>query len=705
MTRLHLVLLRLLVLSIALLGAVTPSMAQPKALVNAPPPANVPPPTPSLGGVAVDLDSVARWVELNRRDRCTERCFVLDRLTLRGSVSELIDFELEGGVLAAGPVAVPLFGPPSKVRLVELTEDGKKATTGFEQDHYFVWTGARRFVLRGKLALQGELTLAIPGPLNSLVSELRSGRVAEGALLSGLERTSIHFDVAAEGDKKQPPVFQLARALRVGKETSFEYRLSLQSGSDLGVIRLPLRFGERVLDVAGAPGWKVDGADLVLPSAGSSAKFTITGKLDKLVSYSPDERSTYEWWLLESDPEHRLTVDGDARQVDVKESPIARTEANARLFLVHKGQHLQVAVNTLVAQEVLAAVVRSHTRTLVLTRQGDLVSDDLLAYENNGIDYLRYTPVGRPIYLATDDTAERIMHAQGSDSDVLVPLRVGSHRIRTQAIGQAGIHALGGILELPSPSYPLTSSRTQLSVGLPAQVFPLLLLGGDTPQSPVDPGDLVAIAIGFVVAAIAFRSMRTRVLGGVVLAGIWAIAPWMFVLVVASAVIAGAMWVLGRVFDGKALVAVRLALGAVLSLAALVTLVGALTMSRGTSYAPRSEVSTAPASPAPYAGDSKLGNRADMPWQSSQEGIVQGVTPVALTLPGATRTITANRELVTRDRPLRARLVYVTGWTVAGLLAAWLVCAILLVREHSTQLRETWQRLRVRLQKGPAKAA
>ena len=36
----------------------------------------------------------------------------------------------------------------------------------------------------------------------------------------------------------------------------------MRSGTDLGVVRLPLPFGEKVLDVAGANGWRVEGGEL-----------------------------------------------------------------------------------------------------------------------------------------------------------------------------------------------------------------------------------------------------------------------------------------------------------------------------------------------------------------------------------------------------------------------------------------------------------
>ncbi len=44
-----------------------------------------------------------------------------------------------------------------------------------------------------------------------------------------------------------------------------EYRLVMRSGSDLGVVRLPLAFGEKVLDVAGASGFRVEGGNWCCP--------------------------------------------------------------------------------------------------------------------------------------------------------------------------------------------------------------------------------------------------------------------------------------------------------------------------------------------------------------------------------------------------------------------------------------------------------
>ena len=136
---------------------------------------------------AGQIDTLSRWLEQQRRGaRCTERCYALERLRITGRVDEgPFHFELTGGVLAEGPVAIPLFGPPSHLRLEAVTEDGKDAAIGFEDDHYYLFTASRRFVLKGTLALDKDLALTIPGPLNTLEAEVTEGAIVEGPILFG----------------------------------------------------------------------------------------------------------------------------------------------------------------------------------------------------------------------------------------------------------------------------------------------------------------------------------------------------------------------------------------------------------------------------------------------------------------------------------------------------------------------------------------
>jgi hypothetical protein len=674
------------------------------------------PPADSWAG---QLEALGRWVAQRQGSTCTERCFTLNRLRLGGSVaSGILKFELEGNVLANGVHPVPLFGAPSHVRVEQATEGGKPAAIGFEGDHYYFATSARHFVLKGSIALDEDRVLSIPGPLNSLEADLSDGRCVEGARLSGLSGTTVHFDRAlAKQPTVEPTVFQLSRAVRVGREINFEYRLVMRSGGDLGVVRLPLAFGERVLDATGVTGFRVDGGELVLPTSGHAADIKITGTLAQVGAFKTDERSPYEWWLLESDAEHRVTVTGDARQVDSAESPIARTLPTSRLYMVQRGQHIEVAVQTLASLDVLAAVVRNHERTVVLTRRGDLVADETLQYENNGIDYLFLNPDGRPIYLATDGKSERILHRDKGAPDVMIPLRTGSHSVRVQSLSQAGVAPLFGRVEVPLSTYPLTASRVGLTFGLPAFVHPIAFVGGDRPQMFIEEEDVVAVAVAALFALVLFRGWGRRALGAVAFAGLWFVSQALFVGVLGVIVLGGLVWLAGRFLSGTklALVAGTLLLGGGFFLA--LVLVGVSLTAKRASYRAE-EYASAPASPPPgqpaevskdeVSGGAARG-RADKTGnflaQNAAGGVLEGVTPVALTLPAYERSTSASRELVTRERPFRPALIYATTWALVPIGVAWLVCVAALLRMHARFLGDLWSRARARLARGPAAAS
>jgi hypothetical protein len=694
-------------------AAPAPPPPQPPAPVNAP---AQPAPAASAPSASVDpsswvgqLESLGRWLEQRRAEpRCAERCFALQRMRLTGSVRErAFRFELDGSVMADGAVAVPLFGPASSARLTDVKEDGRPAVVGFEKDHYYLFTASRHFSLRGAIALRGDQALSIPGPLNAFDADLSDGSVVEGARLSGLSATTIHFNAAeAAPSAAEPTVFQLSRAVRVAREIGFEYRLVMRSGADLGVARLPLAFGEHVLEVTGANGWKLEGAELVLPTAGRSAQITITGTLSAVRAFSPDSRSAYEWWLLESDPEHRVVVTGDARQVDAAESPIPKTQAGARLYLLRRGQRFEVAVQALASTEVLAAVVRQHRRTAVVTRRGDLVSDDTLEYENNGIDFLAYAPGGRPIFLSTDDKAERIMRQDKGGDEVLVPLRTGSHRVRVQALSEVALGRLGGWVELPMPGYALTASGLELTVGFPVHAVPLAATGGDRVHAAVGVGDAVALALAAATAWIAFRGRRRRLLGAIALGGAWLVSGPLFVAALCAFGVAGLVWLASRFYSGPKLVAVVGVAVAAGGLAAIVLLAAAATMRAG------GPSSGSPSYRAEERAASAAGPSADVDARDKTAGVgagektvggglLHGVTPVALGLPTYEHSVHLRRELVTRERPFRPRLLYVTAWVLWPLGIGWLGCVAALVWAHRDGLKRLRDRVRERLDRKP----
>ena len=172
-------------------------------------------------------------------------------------------FELKGTVRANEDQKIPLFGPPSQVRLDDLSMDGGRPTVTFDSDRYYLITHAQdRSRSAGKMTLGSDQMISVIGPILALDAPLTKGRLVEGEKLSGLSATVLHFDPMTEDEQRgqpkprQPPVFRLSRSVRFGTETSFVYRLVASQTTDLGTIKLPLAFGEKVQDVQGSTGWQ-----------------------------------------------------------------------------------------------------------------------------------------------------------------------------------------------------------------------------------------------------------------------------------------------------------------------------------------------------------------------------------------------------------------------------------------------------------------
>lgn len=711
--------------SLSALATIVALTASATAFADAPPP--VPPPPPDSW--AGQFLGVARAMQ--HEQGCTAHCFALESLKLTGSAETgALEFELQGGVLAQGDTDIPLFGPPGSVLVEDVTLGGAPALVAFDANHYFLRTDQKRFTIKGKITLGADRSLVVPGPVNTVEATLKQGRVTEGSKLSGVLGTTLHFDaLRPEAPSAEPTVFQIERSLHVGKRTEFVYHLSMRSGTELGVVRLPLRFGEHVLSVSGADGWKVEGDELVVPTTARSADVTISGDLSKIGSFSPDPRSPFEWWLLEADPEHRLLVTGDAKQHDSSESPMARQEPSSKLFLVSRGQHLDVTVQSLSSLDVLAGVVQRHSRTLVLTAEGDLVSDEDIAYDNSGIDYLLYTAPGKPIFLSTDGASERLLHKEGSQ-ELMVPLRIGTHDARLQSLDHVDTSALGGSFSLEGPTFPLTASHATVTLGLPKNLHPIAVLGGDETIWSLDWRDALAAAFSLALSLAFLRGRKSRALGFVSLAGVWFVSQTLFFGLLAVGALGGVAWLTGRLFEGKKRVYVRVGLGLAAGIALLsmrsrsaeAPMTGGLTSFRSiddvsvadlpvggkdaVSHAKTKEDGKALADVAPAAGPVRLDQTAtgdggerlgNFAGQLAKAGIVDGVRPVAMPLPNYDRSVTLSRELVTKDRPFKVTLFYVTDTALGLLTAMWLACALALGWSSRDRLRAWRDAIRTKL--------
>ena len=362
------------------------------------------------------------------------------------------------------------------------------------------------------------------------------------ASLSGVHGSVLHFDPMTGGEEKPkaPPIFRLARAIRFGHDTSFVYRVTAQESDDIGSVHVPLRYGEKIGDVQGSAGWRVEGTDLVLPVSGHDAEVTVSGTMPAsavggVKSYSPDGRSAYEWWLFEADPDHRFDTGGEPRMVETSQSPIQPTFPGARVFLVQKGQSLDVDARSLVRGDVLAAAAREDHRFVAITGRGELISDETIVYDNNGLDHLMVTPAGKAMYLSTDKQAQRILHPEAGVREMLVPLRSGGHELRVQSLSEASMWPVLGAVKIPATRFPLTTGAAETIIGLPEYDAPdHAVIGGDRARWGFARGDLIAIIVGGALACFGFRTRKTRAIASIATAGLWFVSKEAFVVATAA---------------------------------------------------------------------------------------------------------------------------------------------------------------------------
>jgi hypothetical protein len=633
---------------------------------------------------------------------CTEDCWQLAHLTIRGAANGPMTFELKGTVRANEDQKIPLFGPPSQVRLDDLSMDGGHPTITFDNDRYYLLTRAKSFTLRGRITLGSDQMLSVVGPILAVDAPLTKGRLVEGEKLSGVSQTVLHFDPMTEDPAVQaakprlPPVFRLSRSVRFGTETSFVYRLVVSHTNDLGTLKLPLAFGEKVQDVQGSKEWRVEGKELVLPTSGREADITISGSLPPAPSplapplvFKPDERSAYEWWMIEADPEHRVAVAGEAKLVETTQSPIPPTMPGSRVYLVQRNQQMEVDAKSLVRGDVLAAVARTNRRFVAITGTGEMISDESIAFDNNGLEHLMVAPAGKAMYLSTDGAAQRILHTEVGASEVLVPIRPGSHTLRVQSLADVHLWPLIGAVKVPGSNYPIATSSMEVTVGLPESVHPIAVLGGDRARWAYSRGDLLALALGAAVACFGFRTRKTRALGALVTAGLWFVSREGFVFASGGLFVVGSIFLASRFIRGTRLL---VASGGIIVLALFG---GKWAIDGGTGYEPAREMfADHPTIPSPeithaaVAADGTLDTKA-------------GITPVSLSVPTSEQYVQSSRQLVTKERPFEMRIVYLTQTLVTGLHLAWLFMFGMLGWLHRDRLAGLRARIIERLTRRP----
>ncbi len=681
--------------------------------------------------IAWQIEELAKWLIksrdlIPRPEECTEYCFTIDTLNISGSIEKnRLLFSLNGHVLSDDYALIPLFSQPKKIGLLNVTVNNKPAIVGFEDlNHYFVRTAEKDFVIKGELEFREESNLNIVGPVNSFYGEIEDGRIVQGNKLAGLRNTLIHIEstkarpVSDEPEIK--PLFQLNRSFRITDEIAFEYHVYIRSGTEISNYIIPLKNSEIVLDVRGVRDWKLEKDRLIINSNQKSIQCIITGNIKSLEALSMDERSGYEWWLIESDPQHRISVKTTGKQIDSSESPIPRKMSLSRLYFMTKGNEISISVQKLKSLEALAAVVHSQKRKIVWTKDGDIVAYDTLTYENSGVDYLVFDTKGKPIYLEIDNSPQRLLSQDDiPETAVLLPLLKGKHNVFIQNIAKSEINHLGGSLELPSPEHSFTISNGYIEFGLPDMIIPLYFTEGTGFLNPFSLTDIILFIIIIIISFYLFKSRSIRFFSVISLAGIYLLLKGFFIALLILAILIKLVFYLRKKYSKKTfLLIIIITAMALISLLVYSMILPSLLIS-GRSHAGYDQSRQRPEAPSMQAYDEyeqKTLSKSEERWGQRDAGsidydkllredavisdssIVEGIIPVALPMPKYDYSLYAYKELITKDRPLAPRLLYITRYTLIPVYLLWLISLLILIRHLYPEIRPYLKRDEIKKQ-------
>lgn len=653
--------------------------------------------------LAWQMEEFTKWVMKTRNlipDSTVDEppFYVIDSLELSGSVGKnRFTFTLKGSVISDKPVLIPLLGPPDRVMLTNITVNQQPGLVGFEgKDYYYLKTKKQDFIIKGNVSFLSQFSFQVPGPVNLFTSDIIDGRVVEGKRLPGLKNTVLHLESGKRNETAETlnsPLFQVSRAIRIQKEITFEYQVKVRSGSEISKVEMPMKYSEIVLDVPGVKGWKMEKRTLLVPASGRNVQFTVTGRLPKIGVFKTDNRSNYEWWLIESDAEHRLTVNTNGKPVDSSRSPVKKMLSSPRLFLLSKGQGISIKVHPLTTLEALAVVINSQFRKIIWTKNGELVAEDRVSYQNNGIDYIPFNCSGKPIYLEMDEEPKAILSENPEqEGQLLIPLKEGEHSFCVQSTLKIKPSFFGGILQVPTATHNLMVSRSSVRIGLPAGIIPVWFFGGEQVGGTIDWKDLLITGITLLLVWLFFRDFKVRIAGFIALFGLYLLFPRLYLLLVISVALVFVFILIKRKLKSWE----KLIAFGILNLAALVLLFHAsgffdivkwnLNMqlmstagSGGIGAVAGDYLTNEDKFEGIYGGGSHVlfGERTIRSARRSDtmaENVLRGVIPVPLSLPGFRTTRTVTRESVTKDQPLIPRLFYVTWITLLPLILLWLFC-------------------------------
>jgi hypothetical protein len=433
----------------------------------------------------------------------SEKLYALESVLVSGDVNtNALALSGNGEVLLGENVKVYLFGPSTDILVKNVLVNGKETTVSFDQNGYFFLVPqAGKFTFTGGMDIRtiGQITLHVKGPLNSLQFNLKNGYS-----INGDEYGLYDKDVVLQRAEKAATLVDGSFRYTYAERNEFLYQLNLKSfGSSLGRYILNLNNNEQVSDVTGAGllKWEQKGNTLLLDLEGSSVSLSIRGLFDSTSLRIPLPEDRHHV-LIESDPEKKITVTTDAKEIDVSESPIGPQYSNARAFLASSSNVFEITVKQLDLLPSLAASVRSATNEFAITGKGSILADLTYSYANTGLDYLEINAPGVPLYASTSGGAVKLT----KDNTLLLSFPKTSYGTldvlyfnTTDELGWVSL------IDVPTAQTDIPITTATTTIYLPDDQFVVKTLGAEGGSELPSLTSLVIFAVIFGIVAFMLR--------------------------------------------------------------------------------------------------------------------------------------------------------------------------------------------------------
>jgi hypothetical protein len=583
----------------------------------------------------------------------TEKVYALDTILLSGDLeSNVLDLTGSGEIIQGTGVKVYLFGPASEVLVKELKINGQATTTSFDKEGYFFVADKGPLVLEGKLAIRtiGQVNLYVPGPVNELRFALRNGYAIGGDRYGAYKET-----VILQRSEAVSMIVDGSFRFSYAERNEFLYVINFRAyGSTLGNYVLNLPNLETVTGVTGAVKWEQRGSSLILDLKSSQATVTVQGLFDSQNLHVPLKEERHHV-LIESDPEKKISISTSAQEVDLSESTIPPTYANARAFLASRQEEFAVTVKKLDVLPSLAASVRSSTNQVAITEKGSVLSETTYSYANTGVDYVDFEAEGTPLYASTQGGAVKLT----SDKKLLLSFPKTSYGT-LDLVTFTTRSPLGpfSMVDVPIAKSDLPITTASTSIYLPANYVVLWTEGAQGgSEIPGIEGMILFVLIMGAIAAAVKKNMKFIVGYMLLAAGLYYFNAGLFLLLIAVSLILVARRFMPKDAKIKWLIAGAVVMVAVVMLLFVPLIIwqlgvfggagGSVTRMDG-DYAVVDKSAAAPS----FNGMETVGEGSGAITVPQRPGVL----PVKLELPQLGKTITVTNHLVTKENQISLKV-------------------------------------------------